>query len=93
MSRPSVVEANDLESLEGLSGLVADVQLAVGLLSIRMRQILRRAQGDERLIAVVRPASVELARIADDADDMHELMRGLLERHQAKRADRNRGQL
>ncbi len=82
-----------MESLEGLSGLVADVQLAVGLLSIRMRQILRRAQGDERLIAVVRPASVELARIADDADDMHELMRGLLERHQAKRADRNRGQL
>ena len=91
MSRPSAAEARELEDLEGLGGIVADIQQAVGILSIRMRQILRRAQGDEQLLAVARPASAELARIADDADDMHQVLAGLLEKRQAGRTGGGEG--
>jgi hypothetical protein len=91
MSRPSAADAEQLAGLESLGGLVADIQQALGILSIRIRQIKRRAQGDRQLMAVVDPAGADLARIADDADDMHGLLCKLLAELQAARTEANQG--
>lgn len=91
MSRPSAAESVELQRLESLSALVSAIQAAVGILSLRMRQIRRRARGDQRLEAVVAPAVDELARIADGADDMYELLRLIHVDKQAERTARDRG--
>lgn len=91
MSRPSRAEERELEQLECLAALVTDIVQATGILSIRMRQILRRVNGDRRLVAVAGPAGQELARIADRADEIHLLLGEILESRQRERAARNRG--
>lgn len=89
MSRPSKSEAVQLEALESVAGLVADIQHAVGILSIRIRQIKRR--GDQQLQPIIESAGVELARIADDADDSHGLLCQVLAELQAARTAREGG--
>jgi len=91
MSRPSQVEQAELEALEGMAALCVTIQRSTGFAGIRLRQVLRRAHGDERMLAVARPANEELGRIADAADDLHGMVCGLLETRQAERAAKNEG--
>jgi hypothetical protein len=91
MSRPSKIEAAELERLECLAAFTADIVQATGILAIRMRQIMRRVEGEPAVMAVAQPASKELARIVDAADDMHRLIGCMLEERQRERTEKNCG--
>lgn len=88
MSRPSKTESAKLEALEGASGLLAQAMEATGILTIRLRQALRRAP---RLDHILSPAEDELAIIVDNCDDARELLGRLLEIEQEQRRKDNRG--
>ena len=89
MARPSRGEERELEQLETLAALSSSIIDAAGVLSVRLRQVQRRALGDEALLKVLKPAGTQLAEIADQADDMHQVLRNLLDQRQRERQEKN----
>ncbi len=88
MSRPSRTEAERLERLESASMHLADAQIAAGILSVRVRQMLHRLPGQYTDLSA--GASMELARIVDRCDAAHELLGEELARLQGERRRSNK---
>ena len=87
MSRPSRSEQERLEALEGASALLDEALRACGILSVRLRQVWRRAP---ELGAALELAGDEVARVVDGCDGARELLHQVLEVEQEERSRRNR---
>ena len=88
MSRPSGRDARRLEQLEGASALLAQALDATGRLTVRMRQIWRRAP---ELGAVIEPADRELALVVDHCDQAQVLLEVAIAEAQARRTAADAG--
>ena len=88
MSRPFYAEQMRLETLEGVSGLLISVMRSAGILSLRMRQIGRRAPDMGPWLEL---ANQELCVLVDGCDDAHELIRAQLQAEQVVRTAANKG--
>jgi len=75
MSRPSKEGEQRLQGLEGVSALQDQIQTSVGIITVRLRQIQRRAP---EVSEWIRLADEELARLADSCDDAQELLAAVL---------------
>ena len=84
MSRPSTTDSQQLERLENVSALHLGMQQSIGVLSVRLRQIARRAEVST-IARFVRLAEEELARLADDCDDAQAMVCEVLAVDQQKR--------
>jgi len=89
MSRPSRIEQRRLERLEGISGLLVSAMQSASILSLRLRQIGRRAP---ELASWLELANRELAELVDRCDDAHELVKAQLQAEQRLRTATNGGQ-
>ena len=83
MSRPSKIEARQLEALEGISALLDEAMDICGIVAVRLRQASRQ---EPRLISVLNPANQQLAHIVDNCDCAHELIKEILAQAQICRA-------
>lgn len=83
MSRPSKSDEGRLEGLEGVSALHDQIQTSVGILTVRLRQIQRRAP---QMTEWIRLADEELTRLADSCDDAQELLAAVLAADQEVRS-------
>ena len=83
MSRLSKMESERLEGLEGVSALHDNIQTSVGILTVRLRQIQRRAP---EVTEWIRLADKELARLADSCDDAQVLLAAVLAADQELRS-------
>lgn len=88
MSRPSRIEQRRLERLEGISGLLVSAMKSGSILSLRLRQIGRRAP---ELVSWLEMANKELAQVVDRCDDAHELVKAQLQSEQKLRVQANGG--